>query len=54
LLREGVRTATVTVLTDARVLAVEREPFLVAVTGHGATHRNADEITRQRLPAAYV
>jgi len=49
LLRDGVRTASVTARTDARLLAVEREPFLVAVTGHGATHGRAEEITSQRL-----
>jgi hypothetical protein len=51
LLRDGPRTATVTARTDAGLLAVEREPFLVAVTGHGATHGRAEEIARQRLAA---
>jgi MFS family permease len=52
LLRGGVRTATVSALTDARFLVVEREPFLVAVTGHGPTHTRAVEITAERLPSA--
>ncbi len=51
LLRDGVRTATVTALTDTRLVAVEREPFLVAVTGHGETSSRAREIALRRLQA---
>jgi hypothetical protein len=48
LLREGIRTATVTALTAGRLAVVEREPFLVAVTGHGPTNQRAHEIARDR------
>jgi MFS family permease len=50
LLHDGVRTATVTALTSGRLIAIEREPFLVAVTGHGETTRVAEEIARERQP----
>jgi hypothetical protein len=52
LLRGGIRTATVSSPTGARLLVVEREPFLVAVTGHGPTHERAVEIATERLPSA--
>jgi MFS family permease len=52
LLRGGIRTATVSSPTGARLLVVEREPFLVAVTGHGRTHERAVEIATERLPSA--
>jgi MFS family permease len=49
LLRDVVRTATVTAVSDARLVAVEREPFLVAVTGHGETLSRFQEVADQRL-----
>jgi hypothetical protein len=49
LLRDYARTATVTAVTPARLVAVEREPFLVADTGHGETHTRFQELTLQRL-----
>jgi hypothetical protein len=49
LLRDAVRTATVTAVTDARLVAVEREPFLVAVTGHGETLSRFQHVAQQRL-----
>ena len=49
LLRAVLRTATVTGHTAATVYALNREPFLTAVLGHAATHRQADRIADARL-----
>ena len=49
LLHDAVRTATVTAVTDARLVAVEREPFLIAVTGHGETLSRFQDVAQQRL-----
>jgi hypothetical protein len=35
--------------TEATVYALNREPFLTAVLGHAATHRQADRIADARL-----
>jgi hypothetical protein len=49
LLRDVERTATVVALTDTALLAIEREPFLVAVTGHGQTRDRLDAVAATRL-----
>jgi MFS family permease len=49
LLHDGVRTATVSTRTGGRLVALEREPFLVAVTGHGETNHRAHDIAFGRL-----
>lgn len=49
LLRDDVRSATVTAVTGARLVAVEREPFLVAVTGHGETLSRFQHVAQQWL-----
>lgn len=41
LLSGSPRTATVTALGDGELLAIHREPFLVAITGHEAAHATA-------------
>ena len=43
------RTATVTIRTETRLLALERNAFLVALTGHAATHIAAGKMVDQRL-----
>ncbi len=51
LLRETPRTATVTATTDCRLLTVEREQFLAAVTGHAESAAAADLVVSRRLAA---
>jgi MFS family permease len=51
LLRETPRTATVTATADCRLLAVEREHFLAAVTGHAESAAAADLVVSRRLAA---
>ena len=56
LLLDVPRTATVTALTDARLLALARDDFLAAVTGHPAAQREADRLVGERLrppPGSY-
>jgi MFS family permease len=51
LLHEVTRTATVTALTDATLVEIDREAFLVAVTGHGHTRQRAELVASTRLLA---
>jgi MFS family permease len=51
LLRDVPRTATVRALEPLRLYAVERDEFLVAVTGHAPTLAAAENIVTSRLPA---
>jgi CRP-like cAMP-binding protein len=48
LLRDIPRTATATAATDVVLYALEREPFVLAVTGHAATTRAAEQIVLER------
>jgi MFS family permease len=48
LLEEIPRTADVFAITDVRLYALEKEPFLTAVTGHAPTSRAAAALVAQR------
>jgi CRP-like cAMP-binding protein len=45
------RTATVRAVTDATLVAIAREPFLVAVTGHAPTRDAVQRVASERRPA---
>jgi hypothetical protein len=51
LLHEGVRTATVTATAEVSLYALERAPFLEAVTGSRQAHSAARELVAERLAA---
>jgi hypothetical protein len=45
------RTATVRAVTDTMLVAIERTPFLVAITGHAPTHYKVEQEAAERRPA---
>jgi CRP-like cAMP-binding protein len=51
LLRDTPRTATVTATTEARLYALEREPFLAAVTGNTVANTAGQAVVEARLAA---
>ena len=51
LLRDVPRTATVTALEPVEVLAIERGPFIEALTGQPRSHALAHEVTERHLAA---
>ena len=50
LLRDVPRTATVTARSDSSLLALDRDEFVSAVTGHPASREAADAVVAARLP----
>ena len=51
LLHDVARTATVTASTSAELVEVDRDAFLVAVTGHAQTRQRAEHAASERLLA---
>jgi CRP-like cAMP-binding protein len=49
LLRGEPRTATVRAIEETRLLALERDAFITAVTGHGRSTQMADGVIAERL-----
>ena len=54
LLRDVPRTATVTARTDVDLLALERDDFVTAVTGHAASAEAAEAVVGARLGVSPV
>jgi CRP-like cAMP-binding protein len=50
LLQDVPRTADVVAVTDVRLYALEKEPFLAVVTGHPPTNRAARALVSLRRP----
>jgi len=49
LIQDVPRTATVTAVTDAQLYSLEKEPFILALTGHAPTARAAGDLVTKRL-----
>jgi len=51
LLHDVPRTATVRAVTDGRLVAIERDAFLIALTGHAPTRERVEQVAHERRPA---
>ena len=51
LVHDVTRTATVVAVTETLLVAVDREPFLVALTGHGQTRDRVELVASEHLAA---
>jgi len=51
LIHDVPRTATVRAITDTTLVAIEREPFLVALTGHAPTRDRVEQVAAERRPS---
>ena len=49
LLKETPRNATAVARTDVLLYALEKEPFVTAVTGYAPAARAAEEVVQERL-----
>ena len=49
LIQDVPRTATVVALTDVSLYSLEKEPFVLALTGHAPASRAADVLMAKRL-----
>ena len=49
LIQDVPRTATVTALTDSQLYSLEKEPFILALTGHVSAARAAGDLVARRL-----
>jgi CRP-like cAMP-binding protein len=54
LLRDVPRTATIKAIADTKLLALERDDFLAAVTGHAASAEAAEAVIGARLGVSPV
>ncbi len=54
LVQDVVRTATVRAVTETRLVVVERDPFLVALTGHAPTRERFERVADERRPSSQV
>ena len=48
LIHDVARTASVVAANDTKLVAIEREPFLVALTGHGQTREHVERVAAER------
>ena len=48
LLHDVQRTATVRAVTDGRLIAIERDAFLIALTGHAPTRARVEQVAEER------